>query len=150
MTDRTERQKRDEATDARDELVEASEMTPPTVDQSLEEELATPAECESETAPTPIRSPKARRATRKPAAQKQARAAKRATPVDPEALRAAEDADRATTVIELESQGFSEDEALRLFDISKRLENSSEAREARRLRFTRWLVEQGILDEFSA
>lgn len=148
MTDRTERQKRDEATEARDELIEASEVTPPTVDQSIEEGLAT--STESETAPAPIRGSRTRRATRKPAAQKQARATRRATPVDPEALQAAEDADRATTVIELESQGFSEDEALRLFDISKRLENSSEAREARRLRFTRWLVEQGILDEFSA
>jgi len=148
MTDRTERQKRDEATEARDQLTGTSD-TPSTVEQTAEQGTIAPEECENETTPAPARAAKPRRATRKNAAGKQPRAAKPA-PVDPEIALATEAAQRAVAVIELESQGFSEDEALRLIDISKRMERSSEAREARRLRFTRWLVEQGILDEFSA
>ncbi|HKS69888.1 MAG TPA: hypothetical protein VJQ45_05690 [Ktedonobacterales bacterium] len=57
-------------------------------------------------------------------------------------------------VEELEAQGFTEDEAVRLISVSERVAHSGEAREAeellRRLRFTRWLVEHGMLDEFSA
>ena len=59
-----------------------------------------------------------------------------------------------TDMSELEAQGFTADEALRLIDISRRLETSAEARESqaelKRLRFTQWLIERGILDEFSA
>lgn len=59
-----------------------------------------------------------------------------------------------TDLDELEAQGFSEDEAQRLIDISIRLESSAEARasqaELKRLRFAQWLVEHGILDEFKA
>jgi hypothetical protein len=55
---------------------------------------------------------------------------------------------------ELTAQGFTPDEAQRLLFISDRLATSYEAREAeatlRRLRFTRWLIEHGVLDEFSA
>jgi hypothetical protein len=55
---------------------------------------------------------------------------------------------------QLEAQGFTPDEAARLIYISDRLANSREAQEAeavmRRLRFHRWLVERGLLDEFSA
>ena len=55
---------------------------------------------------------------------------------------------------QLESQGFTHAEALRLLDISDRLADSHEVREneafMRRLRFQRWLVERGLLDEFSA
>ena len=54
----------------------------------------------------------------------------------------------------LEAQGFTEDEAIRLIHVSDRLKTSREARESeavlRRLRFTRWLIQQGMLDEFSA
>jgi hypothetical protein len=57
-------------------------------------------------------------------------------------------------VQELEAQGFTEDEAVRLISVSERVAHSGEAREAeellRRLHFTRWLVEHGMLDEFSA
>lgn len=150
MTDRTERQKRDEATEARDQLTEAAETLPAPAGETVGREVAAPGERASETAPTPIRAARSRRAPRKNATNKSSRATKRATAIDPEATRAAEAAERAVAVVELESQGFSEDEALRLIDISKRMESSTEAREARRLRFTRWLVEQGILDEFSA
>lgn len=56
--------------------------------------------------------------------------------------------------IELEAQGFTADEADRLIEVSKRLESSAEARasqaELKRLRFAQWLIERGILDEFSA
>jgi hypothetical protein len=55
---------------------------------------------------------------------------------------------------ELVAQGFTSDEAARIVDLSARLGTSREARDAeaslRRLRFTRWLVERGVLDEFSA
>ena len=55
---------------------------------------------------------------------------------------------------ELVAQGFTTDEAARIVDLSTRLGTSREARDAeaslRRLRFTRWLVERGVLDEFSA
>ncbi|HEX9037971.1 MAG TPA: hypothetical protein VF808_13385 [Ktedonobacterales bacterium] len=147
MTDRTERQERDEATDARAALNEATGQVPSAADQTVGPEAIAPETREHEATPATPRAPKTRRAPRK-SAGKSARARK--PTVDPEAARAAEEADRARAVIELESKGFSEIEALRLIGISKRLENSAEARQARRLRFTRWLVEQGILDEFSA
>jgi hypothetical protein len=55
---------------------------------------------------------------------------------------------------ELEAQGFTEDEAYHLMYVSDRVANSRETREAeaiiRRLRFNRWLFEQGKLSEFSA
>src|SRR5262245_24195263 len=53
-------------------------------------------------------------------------------------------------VDELEAQGFTRDEAIRLIHVSDRAATSGEALEAeammRRLRFTRWLVERGMLD----
>lgn len=58
------------------------------------------------------------------------------------------------TLSELEAQGFTEDEAYNLIHVSDRIANSRETREAeaiiRRLRFNRWLFEQGKLSEFSA
>lgn len=55
---------------------------------------------------------------------------------------------------ELKAQGFTADEAIRLIHVSDRLANGREARESqttlRRLRFTRWLIEHGVLDEFTA
>lgn len=72
---------------------------------------------------------------------------------EPEPEREPQEAE-ADVVGELEQRGFTPDEAIRLVHISARLATSKEAREAqatlRRLRFTRWLVEQGMLDEFSA
>src|SRR5262249_19875963 len=51
-------------------------------------------------------------------------------------------------VDELEAQGFTHDEAIRLIHVSDRAATSGEALEAeamlRRLRFTRWLVERGL------
>lgn len=153
MTDRTERSKREEApqvpeaSEARDELTTTpAEETPDAA--SLEHEAQeTLALSESET--TAPRAAKPRRAARKSATSRQARAEK-SPEAEAEEARAAEATERANTVTALESQGFSADEALRLIDISKRLEHSTEAQELRRLRFTRWLVEQGILNEFSA
>lgn len=56
-------------------------------------------------------------------------------------------------VSELEQQGFTEDEALQLISVSERVAHSGEAQEAeaalRRLRFTRWLIEHGVLNEFT-
>jgi hypothetical protein len=67
---------------------------------------------------------------------------------------AGERADDAQAREELVAQGFTTDEAARIVDLSSRLGTSREARDAeaslRRLRFTRWLVERGVLDEFSA
>ncbi|HLZ25296.1 MAG TPA: hypothetical protein VKQ30_24510 [Ktedonobacterales bacterium] len=74
-------------------------------------------------------------------------------PVQDEAQPARHD-DETDAVAELEAQGFTADEAIRLVHVSGRVATSREAREAeatlRRLRFTRWLVERGMLDEFSA
>lgn len=62
--------------------------------------------------------------------------------------------DGNVAVHELEAQGFTVEEATRLIHVSDRVATSREAREAeatlRRLRFTRWLIERGMLDEFSA
>ncbi|MGH2484671.1 MAG: hypothetical protein ACRDHE_01535 [Ktedonobacterales bacterium] len=76
-------------------------------------------------------------------------------PASDHALRAADETDGdASALHDLEAQGFTEDEAVRLIHVSDRLKTSREAREAeavlRRLRFTRWLIQQGVLDEFSA
>ena len=53
----------------------------------------------------------------------------------------------------LEELGFTQDEAIRLLDVAVRLTHSDEARVAeatrKRLQFAKWLVEQGLLDEFS-
>ena len=55
---------------------------------------------------------------------------------------------------DLEAKGFTEAEAARLIYLSDHAAQSAEAREAeatlRRLRFTRWLIERGRLDEWSA
>ena len=55
-------------------------------------------------------------------------------------------------MLKLEEQGFTADEALRLLSVSDRVTHSSEAVESettlRRLRFTRWLVERGLLSEY--
>jgi hypothetical protein len=94
------------------------------------------------------------------------RSAQQAKPTDERAERGAilqmperavatdERASEETELQELAAQGFTPDEAQRLLYISDRLATSREAREAeatlRRLRFTRWLIEHGMLDEFSA
>ena len=74
----------------------------------------------------------------------------REQPVEP--VEEEEDGDAAIEA--LAAQGFTTDEVLRLIRFSGRLANSHEARESeatlRRLRFTRWLIEHGVLDEFSA
>ncbi len=53
----------------------------------------------------------------------------------------------------LAAQGFSEGEAARLLEVSARAAYSTEARESEavmnRLRFTRWLIERGVIDEFA-
>lgn len=78
---------------------------------------------------------------------------------DPATEQATTDADAVAeealpTEADLESQGFTPDEVHRLVLISARQARSQESRDAeaqmRRLRFTRWLVERGVLDEWSA
>jgi hypothetical protein len=58
------------------------------------------------------------------------------------------------TEADLEARGFTPDEVRKLVLISVRDAGSEETRAAeaqlRRLRFTRWLVERGVLDEWSA
>jgi len=53
----------------------------------------------------------------------------------------------------LAAQGFSEGEAARLLEVSARAAYSTEARESEavmnRLRFTRWLIERGLINEFT-
>lgn len=51
---------------------------------------------------------------------------------------------------DLEAQGFTLDEANRLIDLSARInEGISNEPTLKRLQFTRWLVQRGLLDEFS-
>jgi hypothetical protein len=51
---------------------------------------------------------------------------------------------------DLESQGFTRDEANRLIDLSARInEGISNEPTLKRLQFARWLVQRGLLDEFS-
>lgn len=59
---------------------------------------------------------------------------------------AAEDREPADDDLrKLEAQGFTEDEINRLVELSERLNAST----LKRLQFTKWLVDQGLLDEFS-
>lgn len=92
-----------------------------------------------------------RRKARKPAARKSAALREGVEPVVALPVRQKTLSDE---VEELEARGFTEDEAVRLISVSERVAHSGEAREAeellRRLHFTRWLVEHGMLDEFSA
>ena len=60
---------------------------------------------------------------------------------------------RKDSLAGLAAQGFSEGEAARLLEVSARAAYSTEARESEavmnRLRFTRWLIERGVIDEFA-
>ncbi|HEV7127431.1 MAG TPA: hypothetical protein VGN32_08295 [Ktedonobacterales bacterium] len=79
---------------------------------------------------------------------------------EPEAATGAEDAADAEpeavlpTEEDLESQGFSPDEVRRLVLVSDQQASSSESQIAeatlRRMRFARWLIDHGVLDEWSA
>jgi hypothetical protein len=55
---------------------------------------------------------------------------------------------------DLEARGFTPDEVQRLVIVSDRQAQSDESQVAeatlRRLRFTRWLIDHGMLDEWSA
>ena len=58
------------------------------------------------------------------------------------------------TLDDLQSQGFTPEQVRRLIVVSDRVADSPESRAAeadlRRLRFTRWLIEHGVLDEWTA
>ena len=75
---------------------------------------------------------------------------------DAEAQDAGDEMERTAPPSEhdLHEQGFTQDEVQRLVVISDRAAHSTESRAAeaqlRRLRFTRWLIEHGMLDEWSA
>ncbi len=68
-----------------------------------------------------------------------------------EAVDAADNTD-LDEMTKLAREGFTPDEVKRLLSMSERVAHSSEALESeavlRRLRFTRWMVEQGLLSEF--
>lgn len=65
---------------------------------------------------------------------------------DAEPEDAADDAEQEDDDLRtLEAQGFTEDEVNRLVELSERIN----ARTLKRLQFTKWLVDQGLLDEFS-
>jgi hypothetical protein len=129
-----------------------------------EEETTLPEEPSAVTDPDTI-NPASDSATHKTRARRQSprNAARRLSderaivqlPTSERAAQVADEADGdASARHDLEAQGFTEDEAVRLIHVSDRLKTSREAREAeavlRRLRFTRWLIQQGMLDEFSA
>jgi hypothetical protein len=95
----------------------------------------------------------------KPRAQKRASGSAESSPAKPAARKPrATNAKRRESAHEeplagLEAQGFSEGEAARLLEVSARAAYSTEARESEavmnRLRFTRWLVERGLINEFA-
>ena len=151
MTEKAKRQDRDNAREDSERL--SAEMSQEALPESAaQDEVAEAATTEVESAPAADESPRprARRATRKAESAKLSdEVVAAARPSEPLALSAL-DAD----AMELEAQGFSAEEAQRLIDISRRLETSAEARasqaELKRLRFAQWLVEHGILNEFSA
>lgn len=66
-----------------------------------------------------------------------------------------DDAHEPTFTVEaLEAQGFTSDEVASLMGLTVKIANSNEVREEqaiiRRLRFQRWLIEHGRLDEYAA
>jgi hypothetical protein len=95
----------------------------------------------------------------KPSARKRASGSAERSPAKPAARKPrATNAKRRESVQEesfagLAAQGFSEGEAARLLEVSERALYSTEARESEavmnRLRFTRWLVERGLINEFA-
>jgi hypothetical protein len=94
-----------------------------------------------------------REATRRRTRRKSTRSQQTAdeSEFDPDA---GDNTESGSELVELAEKGFTADEAIRLSHVSQRAAMSREAQEAeetlRRLRFTRWLIEHGMLDEFSA
>jgi hypothetical protein len=151
MTEKAKRQDREDAREDRERLSAeiSQELAPETAAQDELTEAA-PTEGDRAQAVDATPRPRARRTTRKSVSAEP-------TPVENAATRAQEQlavSALEADAMELEAQGFSSDEAQRLIDMSKRLETSAEARasqaELKRLRFAQWLIERGILNEFSA
>lgn len=144
MTEKSQRQDREDAREDRD--TSSTEMSAEVAEERAAQNnlnVEMPSESGDTQGVTESPRPRARRTSRKAAST-------------PEPVRAQEPLSVSpleADAMELEAQGFSPDEAQRLIDMSKRLESSAEARasqaELKRLRFTQWLIEHGILDEFS-
>ncbi|HEX6796344.1 MAG TPA: hypothetical protein VF116_01380 [Ktedonobacterales bacterium] len=140
--------------DRRDELdgtpVEAGSAEQDAQTRPIDNPIENMVRNDDESAQPPADELTARRKARKPAARSRAARREGGEPVVALSRRKT----LSDEVDELEAQGFTEDEAVRLISVSERVAHSGEAREAeellRRLRFTRWLVEHGMLDEFSA
>lgn len=144
MTEKSQRQDREDAREDRE--TSSTEMSAEVADErAAQNNLNVDMSSESDTTPVAEATPRprARRASRKSASTTEPARAQEPLSVSP----------LEADAMELEAQGFSADEAQRLIDMSKRLESSAEARasqaELKRLRFTQWLIERGILDEFS-
>lgn len=136
------------------------------IEQSIGEPVPTPTENSTETtdlrdlagqtAPTDPDNDDAPRTNRRPRSPRSANRRPREAGKAADEVREEPSAPQPTveSLHDLEGQGFTEEEALRLIAIRGRLDHSSEAVEAeatlRRLSFTRWLVEHGKLDEWSA
>ena len=140
MTEKSQRQDREDAREERE--TSSTEMSAEVAEERAAQNnlnVDMPSEGGETQGATESPRPRARRASRK-AASTPAQEPLSVSPLEADAM-------------ELEAQGFSSDEAQRLIDVSKRLESSAEARasqaELKRLRFTQWLIEHGILDEFS-
>lgn len=162
MTEKAKRQDREDAREDRERLSAgmSQERTPETLAQ---DELTGTAPTEGQAVAANEAAPAAGE-TPRPRARRSPRKSASAESASAEPVKTAETPASAqeplvlpvleADALELESQGFSPDEAQRLIDISKRLETSAEARasqaELKRLRFAQWLIEHGILDEFSA
>lgn len=151
MTEKAKRQDREDASEDRERLsAEMSQELAP--EPATQDELTEGATTKGESAQAAQESPRprARRAPRKSASTPPSIVESAATRAQEQLAVSALEAD----AMELEAQGFSSDEAQRLIDMSRRLETSAEARasqaELKRLRFAQWLIERGILNEFSA
>ncbi|HEX8730737.1 MAG TPA: hypothetical protein VF725_01645 [Ktedonobacterales bacterium] len=142
MTEKAQRQDREDARDDREQS--STELSAEAAhERATQNDVNVEASSERDADVAPRA--RARRAPRKSAPE----TATAASSQEPLALSPVE-ADE----MELEAQGFTSEEALRLIEMSKRLETSAEARasqaELKRLRFAQWLIERGILDEFRA
>ncbi|MDE3229819.1 MAG: hypothetical protein KGO05_08040 [Chloroflexota bacterium] len=141
MTDKAQRQDREDARDDREQS--STELSAEAAhERATQNDVNVEASSECDAAEAPRA--RARRAPRKSAPEAETPTAATQEPLTLSPVEADE--------MELEAQGFTSEEALRLIEMSKRLETSAEARasqaELKRLRFAQWLIERGILDEF--
>lgn len=160
MTEKAKRQDREEQRDDRERLSDELSVEQPSERVAQDEPVEATTIVDAAVEPASESGQAVEKKSPRPRQRRAPRKTVSAHPAasEPEATDASVQERLALTALEadaneLQTQGFTEEEAQRLIDISKRLETSAEARasqaELKRLRFAQWLVEHGILDEFS-